>query len=56
MPFNRQPATMELINSDQKIVAAFHPAGMSQVGQFLPRQRILPPAHFRFAPKADVRS
>jgi len=24
---------MELINSDQKIVAAFHPAGMSQVGQ-----------------------
>ena len=27
---------------------------MSQMGHFRPRQRTLPPAHFRFAPKADV--
>ena len=28
----------------------------SEMGHYRPRQRTLPPAHFRFAPKADVRS
>ena len=27
-----------------------------EMGHYRPRQRTLPPAHFRFAPKADVRS
>src|SRR5579859_7348270 len=38
---------MELINSDQKIVAAFHPAGMSQVGHSRPMHLVPVPINVR---------